>query len=200
MTAQPPACTTGLKLCVKPADLAGWRSLMNLPIWVTVVISGFVAGFVGRIVSGLVFLPVILGGTGPHMLADNWALVVLIGGATQAAVTGLVLLVLLPPLSDVRVGFGTTFIAALIGNLISVVGTLVLLRSAVQSNLDAGGGVGMLPAFGLLSLGLTVLGIVVTATIIGGSSAAGGGDGGGRMSLYGGESYLNELRNKGEQP
>jgi hypothetical protein len=46
-----------------------------------------------------------------------------------------------------------------------------------------------------------VLGIFVTATIIGGSSAAGGGDGGGgRMSLYGGESYLNELRNKGEQP
>ena len=50
-------------------------------------------------------------------------------------------------------------------------------------------------AFGLLSLGLTVLGIFVTATIIGGSSAAGGGDGGGRMSLYGGEAYLNELRN-----
>ena len=166
---------------------------MNLPIWVTVVISGFVAGFVGRIVSGLVFLPVILGGTGPHMLANNWALVVLIGGATQAAVTGLVLLLLLPPLSDVRVGFGTTFIAAVVGN-------LVLLRSAVQSNLGAGGGVGILPAFGLLSLGLTVLGIVVTATIIGGSSAAGGGDGGGRMSLYGGEAYLNELRNKGEQP
>ena len=113
----------------------------------------------------------------------------------------LVLLVLLPPLSDVRVGFGTTFVAALIGNLISVVGTLVLLRSAVQSNLDGGGGVGMLPAFGLLSLGLTVVGIVVTATIIGGSSAGGGGsDGGGRMSLYGGEAYLNELRKEGEQP
>jgi hypothetical protein len=71
----------------------------------------------------------------------------------------------------------------------------------VQSNLDGGGGVGMLPAFGLLSLGLTVVGIVVTATIIGGSSArGGGGDGGGRMSLYGGEAYLNELRDKGEQP
>ena len=91
---------------------------MNLPIWVTVVISGFVAGFICRIVSGRVFLPVILGGTGPYLLADNWALVALIGGATQAAVTGLVLLVLLPPLSDVRVGFGTTFVAALIGNLI----------------------------------------------------------------------------------
>jgi hypothetical protein len=174
---------------------------MNLPIWVTVVISGFVAGFVGRIVSSLVFLPVILGGTGPHLLAHNWALVVLIGGATQAAVAGVVLMLLLPPLSDVRVGFGTAFIAALIGNLISVVGTLVLLRSAVQSSLDGGGGVGLVPAFGLLSMGLTVLGIFVTATIIGGSSAAGGGDGGGgRMSLYGGESYLNELRNKGEQP
>ena len=172
---------------------------MNLPIWVTVVISGFVAGFVGRIASGLLLLPVILGGTGPHLLAANWALVVLIGGATQAAVTALVLLVLLPPLSDVRVGFGTAFIAALVGNLISVVGTLVLLRSVVQSNLDAGGGVGVLPAFGLLSLGLTVLGIFVTATIIGGSSAAGGSDDG-RMSLYGGESYLNELRNKGDQP
>jgi hypothetical protein len=42
------------------------------------------------------FLSVILGGTGPHMLANSWALVVLIGGATQAAVTGLVLLLLLP--------------------------------------------------------------------------------------------------------
>jgi hypothetical protein len=71
----------------------------------------------------------------------------------------------------------------------------------VQSNLDAGGGVGLLPAFGLRSLGLTVLGSFVSATIIGGSSATGGGgDGGGRMSLYGGEAYPNELRDKGERP
>src|SRR6478672_4693158 len=172
---------------------------MKLPVWVTVFVSGIVGGWIGGAVSQALFLPLMFH-TSPKSLAAHWVLVILLGGLCQAAITGGVLLLLLPPVSDVHVGFGTTFIAVLVGNVITIGGTLLLLHATVQSHLAAGGGVGLLPAFGLLSLGLTVLGIVVTATIIGGSDAVGGGDGGGRMSLYGGEAYLNELRNKGEQP
>ena len=106
------------------------------------------------------------------------------------------LLLLLPALSGLRVGFGTAFIATLIGNVITVVGSLVLLRAAIQSSLHSGGGVGLLPAFGLFSLLLTAVGIIVTATIVT-SSASGAGGGGGNISLYGGQAYLDEYR-KGE--
>jgi len=163
---------------------------LELPIWVTVLISGFVGSWIGRAISSALVLPLILGGTSAETFASNWVLVVALGGLFQAAVTGAVLLGLLPALSQVRVGFGTAFIATLVGNLITVVGTLVLLRAAIQSSLAGGGGVGILPAFGLLSLGLTALGIFVTATMIA-SSRAGSSDG---LSLYGGQTYLDEIR------
>jgi hypothetical protein len=110
-------------------------------------------------------------------------------------VTGAVLLGLLPALSRVRVGFGTAFLATLVGNVITVAGTLLLLRAAVQSSLAGGAGVGILPAFGLFSLGLMALGIFVTATMIG-SAQAGGGSG---LDLYGGQGYLDEVR-RGQNP
>ncbi|MDX6548356.1 MAG: hypothetical protein QOG33_1906 [Gaiellales bacterium] len=163
---------------------------MELPIWVTVFISGFVGSWIGRAISSALVLPLILGGTSAETFASNWVLVVALGGLFQSAVTGAVLLGLLPALSQVRVGFGTAFIATLVGNLITVVGTLVLLRAAIQSSLAGGAGVGILPAFGLLSLGLTALGIFVTATMIA-SSQAGSSDG---LSLYGGQTYLDEIR------
>jgi hypothetical protein len=168
---------------------------VELPIWVTVFISGIVGSWLGRAVSNALFLPLVLGGTTPDLLASNWALVVVIGGVGQAAVTGAVLLGLLPALSQVRVSFGTAFIAVLVGNLVTVVGVLVLLRTAVQSSLAGGGGVGLLPAFGLFSLGLTALGIFVTATMIG-SSQGGSGSG---LNLYGGQAYLDEIR-KDQKP
>jgi hypothetical protein len=164
---------------------------LELPIWVTVLISGFIGSWIGRAISSALVLPLILGGTGSETFASNWVLFVAVGGVLQAAVTGAVLLGLLPALSSVRVGFGTTFIATLVGNLITVVGTLVLLRAAVQSSLAGGGGVGLLPAFGLFSLGLTALGIFVTATMI--ASAQGGSEDG--LNLYGGQAYLDEYRN-----
>ncbi len=146
---------------------------MELPIWATVFISGIIGSWLGRAVSNALFLPLLV-----------------IGGLGQAAVTGAVLLGLLPALSQVRVSFGTAFIAVLVGNLVTVVGVLVLLRAAVQSSLAGGGGVGILPAFGLFSLGLTALGIFVTATMIS-SSQSGSGSG---LDLYGGQAYLDEIR------
>jgi hypothetical protein len=164
---------------------------LELPIWVTVLISGFIGSWIGRMISSALVLPLILGGTSPETFASNWVLVVALGGVFQAAVTGAVLLGLLPALSSVRVGFGTTFIATLVGNVITVVGTLLLLRTAVQSSLAGGGGIATLPAVGLFSLGLTALGIFVTATMIG-SAHGSSGDG---QSLYGGQAYLDGYRN-----
>ena len=168
---------------------------MELPIWITVLIRGFIGSWLGRVMSSALVLPLILGGTSHETYASNWVLFVVIGGVSQAAVTGAVLLGLLPALSQVRVGFSTAFTAVLVGNLITVVGTLVLLRAAVQSSLAGGAGIGILPAFGLLSLGLTALGIFVTATMI---SSAQAGSGGG-LNLYGGQAYLDEVR-KDQQP
>jgi hypothetical protein len=166
------------------------EAVLELPIWVTVLISGFIGSWIGRVISSALVLPLILGGASHETFASNWVLFVVMGGVFQAAVTGAVLLGLLPPLSSVRVGFGPAFIATLVGNLITVVGTLVLLRAAVQSSLAGGGGVGLLPAFGLFSLGLMALGIFVTATMIS-SSQAGASSG---LDLYGGQGYLDEIR------
>jgi hypothetical protein len=168
---------------------------VELPIWVTVLISGFIGSWLGRAISAALVLPLILGGTSAETFASNWVLFVAVGGVFQAAVTGAVLLVLLPALSQVRVGFGTTFVATLVGYLITVAGTLILLRAAVQSSLAGGAGVGIFPAFGLLSLGLTALGIFVTATMIASAQAGSGGG----LSLYGGQTYLDEIR-KNQKP
>jgi len=165
---------------------------MELPVWMTVFISGIVGGWVGRILSTVWILPFLIGGGGPELLVAHWQLYVIVGGLVQAAVTGAVLLFLLPALSSIRVTFGTAFLATAAGNLVAVGGTLLLLRVSVQTSL-AGGGVGLLPAAGLLSLGFLAVGIFVTSTMV--SSAALGGDGGqSNQSLYGGQAYLDEVR------
>jgi len=82
------------------------------------------------------FLPLMFH-TSPKSLAAHWMLVILIGGVCQAAITGGVLLLLLPPVSGVHVGFGTTFIAVLVGNVITIGGTLLMLHATVQSHLAA---------------------------------------------------------------
>jgi hypothetical protein len=110
-----------------------------------VFVSGIVGGWIGGAVSQALFLPLMFH-TSPKSLAAQWMLVILIGGLCQAAITGGVLLPLLPPVSDVHVGFGTTFIAVLVGKVITIGGTLLLLHATVQSHLEAGGDVGLLPA------------------------------------------------------
>src|SRR5262245_59820166 len=103
---------------------------MKLPVWATVFISGLVGGWIGGIVSSVLALPLLMSSS-PESLASHWMLVIVVAGVFQAAVTGVVLLFLLPPLSDVRVGFETTFIAVLAGDAVSVGGTLLLLHATV---------------------------------------------------------------------
>jgi hypothetical protein len=190
----PQAGDPKLKRRPRAADGRG-GSAMKLPVWLTVFVSGIVGGWIGGAVSQALLLPLMFH-TSPRSLAAHWIWVIVIGGVCQAGITGGVLLLLLPPVSSVHVGFGTTFIAVVVGNAITIGGTLLLLHATVQSNLAAGGGVGLLPAFGLFSLLLEIVGIVVTATII--SNADEGSRGDGRLDLYGGQSYLDEYR-KGDQ-
>ena len=170
---------------------------MTLPVWVTVLISSFVGGFVARRVDALLVLPVLLGNAQADTLANNVTTWLVVDLMVNVAVAALLTFLLLPALSSVRAGFGTTFAATLVGKLIVFGATILLLRATVQSNLAAGGGLAMIPALGLLSLGLTALGIYVTATMIGSSPASSGGDGG-RLDMYGGQAYLDEYR-KGDQ-
>ena len=170
---------------------------VNLPVWLTVLISSFVGGFVARRVDALLVLPALLGNAQADTLANNVTTWLLVDTLVNVAIAALLCFLLLPALSSVRAGFGTVFMATLIGKLIVFGGSLLLLRATLQSNLAAGGGIALLPAFGLLSLGLTVLGIYVTATMIGSSPRPSGGDGG-RLDMYGGRAYLDEYR-KGDQ-
>ncbi|HET6848126.1 MAG TPA: hypothetical protein VFH74_04655 [Gaiellales bacterium] len=170
---------------------------MTLPVWVTVLISSFVGGFVARRIDALLVLPLLLGNAQGGTLASNVTTWLLVDTLVNVAVAALLAFVLLPALSSVRPSIGTVFMATLVGKLIVFGGTFLLLRATLQSNLAAGGGIALLPAFGLLSLGLTALGIYVTATMIGSSPASSGGDGG-RLDMYGGQAYFDEYR-KGDQ-
>jgi hypothetical protein len=163
---------------------------MSLPVWVTVFVSGIVGGWIGERVSVLLVLPALLGGNSAETLASNVTAYLIVGGAIQAAITGGVLLVLLPPLSGIRVGFGTCFVATLAGNALTVVGSLLLLRATLHSNLAAGGGVALVPALGLMSIVLAVAGIAVTTVMI----TSGQGGGSSRLDGYGGSAYLDEYR------
>lgn len=170
---------------------------MTLPVWVTVFISGLVGGFVARRVDALIVLPVLLGNAQGDTLANNVTTWLLVDTMVNVAIAALLAFLLLPALSSVRAGFGTVLMATLVGKLIVFGGSILLLRATLQSSLAAGGGIALLPAFGLLSLGLTVLGIYVTATMIGSSPRSSGGDSG-RLDMYGGQAYLDEYR-KGDE-
>ncbi|HEY0389433.1 MAG TPA: hypothetical protein VGC71_13410 [Gaiellales bacterium] len=163
---------------------------MRLPVWVTVFISGIVGSWIGRILASLTVVPIALGGTDGHRLASHWVAVLLITAVGQIAVTAVALMLLLPPLSSVDVGFGTAFVATLVGDLVVVLGIALLFGAAMRSDLSQGGAAAMLPALGFASLFLSVLGIAVTTMLIN----AGSGGHGRNLGGYGGQSYLDQLR------
>jgi hypothetical protein len=165
---------------------------MRLPVWVTVFISGIVGSWIGRVIASLTLVPLVLGGTDPDHLASHWVAVLLIGAIGDIAVTAVALMLLLPPLSSVNVSFGTAFVATLAGDLVVVLGIALLFGAAMRSDLAGGGATALLPAMGLASLFLTVLGIAVTTMLINAGSGGHGRD----LSAYGGQSYLDQLRDR----
>jgi hypothetical protein len=168
---------------------------VTLPTWVTVLVCNVIAGFIAQRVDALLVLPFLLGNVQADTLAQNVGTWLLVDAAVNAVITGVLLLLLLPALSSLRSGFGTAIMATLAGRAVVFIGTILLLRATVQTQLAGGAGVGLLPAFGLFSLLLTIAGIWLTASIINNSAiGSGGGGGGGRLELYGGQEYLDEYR------
>jgi hypothetical protein len=169
---------------------------MTLPTWVTVLICNIVAGVITQRVDALLVLPFLLGDVRPDTLVNNVATWLIVGALVNAVITALLVLLLLPAISSLRTGFGTAFIASLVGQGVVFVGTILLLRATVRSSLAAGGGIGLMPAVGGFTILFMAVGVWLTATIINSSASAPGG-GGGRLDLYGGQAYLDEYR-KGE--
>ncbi len=153
---------------------------MDLPVWVTVVIARFVGGFF----AGFITASLIVSQTGGGMMSQSsyrdMQLIVLGIGSVAVAVA---LVLLLPALSGVRVSGGTALIAAVVGEAIPFVASLLLVHAAVSSG-ERGA---YLPMYGvgspLISLGATVLGVMATAWIIQSSTGSGGHSP--RYDLYG---------------
>lgn len=159
---------------------------MGLPVWVTVVISrlvgGFVTGFLGVAVFATVLITNPAGPTpAPQSSLVTFSIVVTL---VSTVVIGLVMTGLLPALSGCRVSVGTAILASFAGQMVPFIGGALLTHALLSSRQGAASLTLMTTATPLAGLGLSVLGIVVTAWMV--QSSAGGGDSGRgpRYDLY----------------
>jgi hypothetical protein len=159
---------------------------MDLPVWVTVVIARFVGGFAVGLLAGVAVAAAVATNTTAGVGLQQSSALTLTLGVTLigALVTGTLIVALLPPLSGCDVSFGTAFLAALVGSLITFIGG-TLFSSVIVRNPSASM---YLPLYGaaspLVSLGLTAAGIAATAWMIQSSTGLGSGRGP-RYELYG---------------
>jgi hypothetical protein len=157
---------------------------MGVPIWITVVISRFVGGFITGFLGTAVFATYLI--TNPAGTATPQSSLVtysLLLSIVSAGVIGLVMTGLLPALSGCRVGLGTAVLASFVGQMVPFIGGALLTHALLSSRDGAYSITLMTTATPLVALGLTVLGIAVTAWMV--SSSSGGGSGGGpRYDLY----------------
>ena len=157
---------------------------MGIPVWITVVISRFIGGFITGFLGAAVFATALVtnpaGAPAPQSsLVTYW----LILSIVSAGVIGLVMTGLLPALSSCRVSLGTAVLASFAGQMVPFIGG-ALLTHALLSSGGAYSFTLMTTATPVVALGLTVLGIAVTAWIVQTSSSGGGSGGGPRYDLY----------------
>ena len=148
---------------------------MGLPVWVTVIIcrllGGFITGFLGAAVFAGVLITNPAGTPVPQTSLVTYSLVVTV---ISAAVIGLVLTGLLPALSGRRVGIGTAVFAAFAGQMVPFIGGALLTNALLSSRQGAYSLTLMMTATPLVSVGLTALGIAVTAWIVQSSTGGSG--------------------------
>jgi hypothetical protein len=126
-------------------------------VWVTVLVARLAGGVIGGSVSYA-------------LLHGNSALGALAPAVVGAAVTGVAITLLLPAISKRTIGGGTALGAALLGEALPVVGTLVLTHGSFSTS--AGGTLVYSGAGALVTLASTVLGIAVTSWIVSTASLA----------------------------
>jgi hypothetical protein len=158
---------------------------MGIPVWITVVISRFIGGFVTGFLGAAVFATVLItnpvGTPAPQSSLVTYSLIL---SVVSAGVIGLVMTGLLPALSGCRVSLGTAVLASFAGEMVPFIGGAVLTHALLSSRDGAYSLTLMTTATPLVALGLTVLGIAVTAWIVQSSSPGGGSGRGPRYDLY----------------
>jgi len=159
---------------------------MGIPVWVTVVIrrllGGFITGFLGVAVFAGLLITNPAGTPVPQTSVVTYSLVVTV---ISAAVIGLVMMGLLPALSGCRVSLGTAMLAAFAGQMVPFIGGAVFTNALLSSRQGAYSLTLMMTATPLVSLGLTALGVAVTAWMVQSSSAGSGSGRGANYDLYG---------------
>jgi hypothetical protein len=149
---------------------------MGIPVWITVVISRFIGGFITGFMGAAVFATFLItnpaGTPAPQSSLVTYSLIL---SVVSAGVIGLVMTGLLPALSGCRVSLGTAVLAAFVGQMVPFIGGALLTHALLSSRSGAYSLTLMTTATPLVALGLTVLGIAVTAWIV--SSSSGGGSG-----------------------
>jgi hypothetical protein len=158
---------------------------MGIPVWITVVISRFVGGFITGFLGVAVFASVLVanpaGAPAPQSSLVTYSLLLSI---VSAGVIGLVMTGLLPALSGCRVSLGTAVLASFAGQMVPFIGGALLTHALLSSRSGAYSLTLMTTATPLVALGLTVLGIAVTAWMVQSSSDGGGAGRGPRYDLY----------------
>jgi hypothetical protein len=158
---------------------------MGIPVWVTVIIcrllGGFITGFLGVAILAGLLITNPAGTTAPQSSLVTYSLVV---SVLAAAVIGLVMTGLLPALSGVRVSLGTAMLAAFAGQMVPFIGGALFTNALLSHQQGASSLTLMMTATPLVSLGLTALGIAITAWIVQSSWAGGGSGIGPRYDLY----------------
>ncbi len=159
---------------------------MGIPVWITVVISRFIGGFITGFLGSAMFAAFLItnpaGTPAPQASLVTYSLVL---SVVSAAAIGLVMTGLLPALSGCRVGLGTAVLASFVGQMVPFVGGALVTHALLSSRDGAYSITLMTTATPLVALGLTILGIAVTAWIVQSSSDGGGSGRGPRYDLYG---------------
>jgi hypothetical protein len=159
---------------------------VGIPVWITVVISRFIGGFITGFLGVAVFATVLVanpaGAPAPQSSLVTYSLLLSI---VSAGVIGLVMTGLLPARSGCRVSLGTAVLASFLGQMVPFIGGALLTHALLSSRSGAYSLTLMTTATPLVALGLTVLGIAVTAWMVQSSSSGGGSGRGPRYDLYG---------------
>jgi hypothetical protein len=141
---------------------------MQLPVWVTVVISRFLGGFVVGFVAGVVYTGVVVTRqVGTPLSQTTTVSLGVVSAVVGSFVIGAVTAWLLPIVSGRHVAMAVAILATFIGEMIQLVGGALFVNAVVGTPQAAL----YLPVYStagpLVSLGLTVVAVSTTAWLIG---------------------------------
>jgi hypothetical protein len=141
---------------------------MQLPVWVTVVISRFLGGFVVGFVAGVVYTGVVVTRqVGTPLSQTTTVSLGVVSAVVGSFVIGAVTAWLLPIVSGRHVAMAVAILATFIGEMIQLVGGTLFVNAVVGTPQAAL----YLPVYStagpLVSLGLTVVAVITTAWLIG---------------------------------